>query len=107
MDRGLSVYDRLEQYATRGRVFCELNLYSRQIDKLLREGFAVQRGFPVAGWKGQYHCKIGWLYALPNTFAWDLLEIAASNNDKLKEALKDSTQTTIAFPYESDLFLEV
>ena len=53
MDRGVTVYDRLEQYAESGKVDCELNLYRRQAEKLLREGFAVQRGLPIAGWKGQ------------------------------------------------------
>lgn len=92
MDRGLSVYDRLEQCALRGQVSCELNLYSRQIEKLVREGLAVQRGLPVPGWKGQYRCHIGWRYAVPNTVAWDLLETAANNSAKLKKALAEPNE---------------
>lgn len=108
MDSGLSVYDRLEQYALKGQVSCELNLYSRQIEKLVREGLAVQRGLPVPGWKGQYRCRIGWRYAVPNTVAWDLLEIAASNNAKLKEALANpDNYQHISYPYESGWDSEV
>lgn len=89
MDKGLSVYDRLEQAAVFGKVECELKLYNRQAEKLLREGFAVQRGVPVAGFHGQYRCKIGWRHAVPNTPAWGLLEIAVSCNDELKQAMQN------------------
>ena len=86
MDR-MTVYDRLELFATNGLVGCDLNLYERQIEKLVRGGLAVQRGLPVAGWKGQYRCKIGWRYAVPHTMAWHLLQLAAENNEKLRQAL--------------------
>ena len=99
MDRGVTVYDRLEHYAAAGRVDCELNLYSRQAEKLLREGFAVQRGLPIAGWKGQYRCKIGWRYALPHTIAWKLLEMAAENNMELKESLSTLNDENMEPPY--------
>lgn len=103
MDRGLSVYDRLEQKAMFGRVECELNLYNWQAEKLLREGFAVQRGVPIAGWPGQYRCKIGWRYAIPHTPAWDLLEIAVSHNDELKAAMQDDEEGkgSVNIPYDS------
>ncbi len=101
MDKGLSIYDRLEQYALKGLVSCELNLYSRQIDNLVRDGLAVQRGLPVPDWKGQYRCKIGWRYAFPNTVAMQLLEIAAKNNSELKAALENSDEGDVPFPYET------
>ena len=101
MDRGLSVYDRLEQRAELGKVECELNLYNRQAEKLLREGFAVQRGFPIAGWHGQYRCKIGWRYALSHTPAWNLLEIAVSNNDELKAAMQNTDEGHVNISYDS------
>ena len=99
MDRGVTVYDRLEHYAESGKDDCELNIYSRQAEKLLREGFAVQRGLPIAGWKGQYRCKIGWRYALPHTLAWELLEMAADNNSELRESLSNSDNETVEPPY--------
>ena len=86
MDR-LTVYDRLEMYASDGLVGCELNLYERQIEKLVREGLAVQRGLPIAGWKGQYRCRVGWRYAVPNTTAWNLLQLSAECNNELRQAL--------------------
>ena len=86
MDR-LTVYDRLEMYASDGFVGCELNLYERQIEKLVREGLAVQRGLPIAGWKGQYRCRVGWRYAVPNTTAWSLLQLSAECNNELRQAL--------------------
>ena len=101
MDKGLSIYDRLEQYALKGHVSCELNLYSRQIDNLVRDGLAVQRGLPVPDWKGQYRCKIGWRYAFPDTIAWQLLEIAAKNNSELKAALKNPDEGDVPFPYDT------
>ena len=101
MDRGLSVYDRLEQHAERGKVECELNLYNRQIEKLMREGLAIQRGLPVPEWKGQYRCHIGWRYALPHTVGWQLLEISADHNPELKEALQNPEKEPVAPPYES------
>lgn len=87
MDTKMSVCDRLVIYAENGYVGCSLNLYNRQIEKLVREGLAVQRGMPVPGWKGQYRCKIGWRYAYPGTIAWRLLEIAADNNPALRKIL--------------------
>ena len=96
MDR-MTVYDRLVMYASDGLVGCALNLYERQIEKLVREGLAVQRGLPVAGWKGQYRCQIGWRYAVPNTTAWHLLQLAAENNEELRQALanpEDGFDTT-------------
>lgn len=102
MDRGLSVYERLEQKAMFGRVECELNLYKRQAEKLLNEGFAVQRGNPVAGWHGQYRCKIGWRYAFPHTPAWDLLEIAVSHNDELRASMQNDEESGhVNIPYDS------
>ena len=101
MDSGVTIYDRLEQFAVSGKVDCELNLYNRQAEKLLREGFAVQRGLPIPGWKGQYRCRIGWRYALPHTFAWELLEIASDNNPDLRKALSDSDCEDIAPPYRN------
>ena len=86
MDR-ISVFDRLEMYASDGLVGCTLNLYKRQIVKLVKEGLAVQKGLPVAGWKGQYHCMIGWRYAVPHTTAWHLLQLAAECNPKLRHEL--------------------
>ena len=100
MDTRLSVYDRLEQYAERGLVSHKLNLYSRQAEKLLREGLAVQRGLPVPGWKGQFECMVGWRYAIPGTVAWRLLEISAEHNPQLKEELSNPSDERTATPYE-------
>ena len=47
MDR-MTVFDRLEMYASDGLVGCELNLYERQIEKVVREG----------------HCRPAWLNLL-------------------------------------------
>ena len=90
MDR-MTVFDRLEMYASDGLVGCELNLYERQIEKVVREGIAVQRGLPVAGWKGQYRCRLGWRYAVPGTTAWHLLQFAAGCNESLQDELNNPT----------------
>ena len=90
MDR-MTVFDRLEMYASDGLVWCELNLYERQIEKVVREGIAVQRGLPVAGWKGQYRCRLGWRYAVPGTTAWHLLQLAAGCNESLQDELNNPT----------------
>lgn len=90
MDR-MTVFDRLEMYASDGLVGCELNLYERQIEKVVREGIAVQRGLPVAGWKGQYRCWLGWRYAVPGTTAWHLLQLAAGCNESLQDELNNPT----------------
>ncbi len=90
MDR-MTVFDRLEMYASDGLVGCELNLYERQIEKVVREGIAVQRGLPVAGWKGQYRCRLGWRYAVPGTTAWHLLQLAAGCNESLQDELNNPT----------------
>ena len=89
MDNGLTVYARLEHYAERGQISCELNLYKRQIEKLLKNGLAVQPLHPMTGYKGQYRCMIGWRYAMFNTVAWHLLEISAEHNESLKKALNE------------------
>ena len=99
MDRGITVYDRLEQQALCGRTVCELNLYNRQAEKLLREGFAVQRGLPVPGWKGEFRCKIGWRYALPHTYAWKLLELAADSSEELRFQLNELYSSKMEPPY--------
>ena len=90
MDR-MTVFDRLEMYASDGLVGCELNLYERQIEKVVREGIAVQRGLPVAGWKGQYRCRLGWRCAVPGTTAWHLLQLAADCNESLQDELNNHT----------------
>ena len=90
MDR-MTVFDRLEMYASDGLVGCELNLYERQIEKVVREGIAVQRGLPVAGWKGQSRCRLGWRYAVPGTTAWHLLQLAAGCNESLQDELNNPT----------------
>ena len=101
---GMTVIDRLEVYAKEGYVSCSLNLYKRQIEKLvMRDGLAVQCGTPVPGWKGQFRCRIGWRYALPQTTAWHLLEMAAENNPQLKEELqKSSEDNPLEPPYSSN-----
>ena len=102
MDRVLSVYDRLEHQAMFGRVECELNLYKRQAEKLLNEGFAVQCGNPIIDWQGQYRCKIGWRHALPQTLAWDFLEIAVNHNDELRASMQsDEESDHLNIPYDS------
>lgn len=100
MDRS-TIYERLEQYAKEGHVFTVLNLYNRQIENLVREGFAIQRGIPVPGWKGQYRCKLGWRYALPGTVAWHLLEVAADNNPELREELSNPPEEPLDPPYST------
>lgn len=104
MDRRISVYDRLEYKASQGLVGCKLNLYKRQMEKLLKEGVAIQKGLPVAGWKGQYECMLNWRYAVPNTMAWYLLDLAANSNPELKEALSNPEVGNVPHPYQDNWF---
>lgn len=101
MDKVLSVIDRIEHVAELGRIGMELNLYTGQIRNLLKNGFAIQQCYPVPGWKGQFHCRIGWRYVLPGTQAFKCLELAAANNEQLRLSLKDPEANSITPPCSS------
>ena len=100
----MTVHERLVMYAKDGHTSSNLNLYKRQIEQLvIKDGIAVQCGASVPGWKGQYHCRVGWRYALPGTTAWHLLELAVENNPKLREEIQNSSEESPLFPpYSSD-----
>lgn len=95
----LSILERLENRSQRGNVSTTLNLYRRQISKLVDQGFSVEKLSPIYGRDGQFHCQISWRNAVPNTIAYDLLTTAANNNADLCEELAQENFAPIRPPY--------
>ena len=94
MDKGFNVIERLEYYAEQGRALNELNLYDGQIAYLSKNGFTVQKMYPIAGWKGQFHCRISCMHSAPGTLAFSMLKIAAQKNPELED-VQSSAQEKI------------
>lgn len=98
------IFDRLEKRAMDGSTSAELRLYRNQENKLLKEGFTVQRLRPVADHPGQNLCRIGWRYvAISKCLAHDLLLIAANHNAVLSQQLREPEDAPpLERPYETN-----
>jgi len=96
-----TIFGRLENRAKRGATSADLRLYQNQERKLLIEGFSVQRIDDLGTRPGQHRCHIGWRYvAMKNCYAYDLLQLAAENNAKLKQQLDNPNQEPCIAPYD-------
>ena len=95
----LTIIERLENRSEHGRVYAELNLYPRQVRKLINEGFTLEKISPVYGRYGQYRYHVSWRNAVPNTVAYSLLMNAVDNNEQLREELAQSNSDPVKPPY--------
>lgn len=95
----LSILERLENRSQNGNTTATLNLYQRQIIKLIDQGFSVEKISPVYGRAGQYHCQVSWRNAAPDTVACGLLMTAANNNAGLREELSQENFFPVKPPY--------
>lgn len=95
----LSILERLENRSQNGNTTATLNLYRRQIGKLVDQGFSVEKISPVYGRVGQSHCQISWRNAEPDTVAYGLLMTAANNNAGLREELAQENFAPVRPPY--------
>ncbi len=97
-----NIIERLEDRAQRGNTTAKLNLYRRQISKLIDQGFSVEKIAPVYGRIGQHHCRISWRNAQSESIAYRLLMIAAGNNDDLCKELMAPSVKPVDPPYNYD-----
>lgn len=79
----LTIRDRMLMYAENGETSIKLNLFKKQIELLIEDGYTVQRIGSTPYDFGQSVCRIDWKNATKGTQAYELLKKAAEVKPEL------------------------
>ena len=79
----LTIGDRILMYAENGETSIKLNLYKKQIEVLIEDGYTVQLIGSVQNNPDQCICKIEWKNAIKGTSAYESLRKAAEVKPEL------------------------
>ena len=76
----VSLENRLKYHALAGKTKISIRLYSKQIARLVRDGYTVKRLDFSGCHEDQIRCAVSWNDALVGTPAYDMLAISQQNS---------------------------
>ena len=94
----LRIQDRIGMCADAGQTRMKLNLYKKQVNALIDDGFSVQRLGAVPNYPEQGSYKIDWSDAPEGSVAYHYLERSRKEKDNLFLSGKES-KSPVSPPY--------
>lgn len=94
----LRIQDRIGMCADAGQTRMKLNLYKKQVNALIDDGFSVQRLGAVPNYPEQGSYKIDWSDAPEGSVAHHYLERSRKEKDNLFLSGKES-ESSVSPPY--------
>lgn len=93
----LRIQDRIGMCADTGQTCMKLNLYKKQVNALIDDGFSVQRLGAVPNYPEQGSYKIDWSEAPEGSVARHYLERSRKENDFF--SLSRESKSSVSPPY--------
>lgn len=103
------IYDFITNKADEGRAGMHLKLYPKQEQKLIKDGFSVQRLAKTQKNSHRHDCSVDWSMAAPGTIAYKMLLMATKKNPKLlkRRGEDGSNELPVSPPYSYSFIPEL